>query len=141
MAELKTKRNRKSVKKFLAGVEHGGRRKDAQEVCAIMEEVTGLKPEMWGDSMVGFGSYTYEYASGRGGEWFVSGFSPRKTSLTVYIMAGFKPFGDLLEKLGKHKTSRGCLYINRLDQIDKRVLRTLIRKSVALMKKNDKKKC
>lgn len=96
MAELKTKRNRKSAKKFVDGVKDAGRRKNARKIMALMEEVTGAKPEMWGDSIVGFGTYRYEYESGRAGEWFLTGFSPRKTSLTLYIMSGFTRYQELL---------------------------------------------
>ena len=135
MAELKTQRNRKSVKKFIDGVEKAGRREDAHKVLALMEEITSEKAEMWGDSIVGFGSYTYKYESGRGGEWPLVGFSPRKSNLTLYIMSGFSKYEELLRKLGKHKTGKACLYINRLEDIDMKILRQLVTESVAYMKK------
>ena len=135
MAELKTKRNRNSVRKFLSGVEHAGRREDAGEVLKMMEKITGETAEMWGDSLVGFGSYRYKYASGRSGEWFLTGFSPRKQSLTIYIMSGFSRHEKYLAKLGKHKSSKSCLYINRLDDVDRKVLGRMIRDSVAVRRR------
>ena len=137
MAELKTKRNRKSVKKFLDGVENVRRREDAHKVRALMEEVTGEKPEMWGDSIVGFGSYRYCYGSGREGEWLLTGFSPRKANLTLYIMSGFSRYQELLGKLGKHKTGKSCLYINRLEDVDMKVLRRLVKESVKHLKQGE----
>jgi hypothetical protein len=138
MAELKTKRNRGSVQKFLDGVENPARREDAKTVLALMEEVTGERPEMWGDSIVGFGSYHYCYESGREGDWFLTGFSPRKANLTLYIMAGFSRYEELLGKLGKHKTGKSCLYLNRLDGIDMDVLRRLVSESVAHLRQSEK---
>ena len=138
MAELKTKRNRKSVRKFIAAVENDRRRADAEVVLDLMEEVMGEKPAMWGDSMVGFGSYRYKYESGREGEWFVTGLSPGKARLSLYIMAGFSRYQDLLEKLGKHKTGSCCLYINRLEDVDLKVLRKIIKDSAARVKRSDK---
>jgi hypothetical protein len=137
MAELKTQRNRKSVTKFLAGVKDAKRRQDAKKVLALMKDVTGEKPEMWGDSIVGFGTYRYKYESGREGEWMVTGFSPRKANLTLYIMSGFSKYQELLGGLGKHKTGKSCLYINRLEDVDLTVLRRLIRESVAHVKRSE----
>ena len=138
MAELKTKRNRKSAKKFLDGVKDAGRREDARKVMAMMEEVTRAKPEMWGDNIVGFGTYRYEYESGRSGEWFLTGFAPRKANLTLYIMSGFSRYQELLGKLGKHKAGRSCLYINHLDDVDMSVLRRLVKESVAHVRRREK---
>jgi len=138
VAELKTKRNQKSVKKFLDSVENRRRREDAWAVKAMMEELTGEKAEMWGDSIVGFGSYHYKYASGREGDWFVTGFSPRKVSLTLYVMSGFSRYQELMAKLGKHKTGSSCLYINRLEDVDSKILRRLIKESVAHLRRSDK---
>ena len=138
MAELKTKRNQKSVKKFLDSVENRRRREDAWAVKAMMEELTGEKAEMWGDSIVGFGSYHYKYTSGREGDWFVTGFSPRKVSLTLYVMSGFSRYQELMAKLGKHKTGSSCLYINRLEDVDSKILRRLIKESVAHLRRSDK---
>lgn len=129
MAELKTKPNKKSVEKFLNEVSNEQKRKDSFEILKLMEKVTKLKPEMWGDSLVGFGKYHYKYKSGREGEWFTTGFSPRKQNLTLYIMSGLKNYEDLLKKLGRYKTSKGCLYINKLEDINLNVLKEILTKS------------
>ncbi len=100
-----------------------------------MKQVTKEEPKMWRNSMVGFGSYHNKYESGREGDWFVTGFSPRKQNLTIYIMVGFERYADLLKKLGKHKTSKSCLYINRLEDINQSVLKELITKSVKNLSK------
>jgi len=135
MAELKTKENRASVKKFLVGIDDDRRRKDCLAVLEIMRKVTGAEPRMWGSSIVGFGAYHYEYDSGREGEWFLTGFSPRKQNLTLYVMSGFSQYAALLDKLGKFKTGKACLYVNKLEDVDVRVLKRLIERSVAHMKK------
>lgn len=128
MAELKTMQTAASVDAFLAGVDNETRRRgDALLVKEIMERVTGWEPKMWGPSIVGFGRYHYKYDSGREGDYLVTGFSPRKQALTVYIMPGFSGFPNLMERLGKHKTGRSCLYINKLEDVDLAVLEELIR--------------
>ena len=132
--ELKTQKNTASVKDFLARVPDERRQKDARAVSALMEEVTGEKPAMWGASMVGFGTYHYKYASGQEGDWPLVGFSPRKDSLTLYIMPGFAEYTELLGKLGKHKTGRSCLYIKSLDDVHIPTLKTIVRQSVKQMK-------
>jgi hypothetical protein len=99
-----------------------------------MKDVTGEEPKMWGQGIVGFGTYHYVYASGREGDWPLAGFSPRKRNLTLYIMAGFKRYDDLMSKLGKYKTGKSCLYINKLDDIDLDVLRELVHHSIEYMK-------
>jgi hypothetical protein len=132
---LKTQRNAGSVKQFLDKVPDERRRDDARAVSALMEDVTGEKPAMWGTSMVGFGSYHYKYESGQEGDWPLVAFAPRKDSLTLYIMPGFKEYSGLLEKLGKHKTGRSCLYIKSLDDVHVPTLKTLVRQSVKHMKK------
>lgn len=129
MAELKTQPHEGSVEAFLNGVEDDGKREDAFALLKLMEEVTGEAATMWGDSIVGFGSYHYRYASGREGDWFLTGFSPRKRNLTLYIMAGFDRYDALLEKLGKFKTGKSCLYLKRLADVDLDVLRELVRQS------------
>jgi hypothetical protein len=101
----------------------------------IMRKATGAEPKMWGSSIVGFGAYHYRYANGREGDWFLTGFSPRKQNLTLYIMGGFEQHAELLKSLGKHKTGKGCLYINRLDDIDLPTLRKLVKRSVQHMRK------
>lgn len=130
MAELKTKQNDASVEAFLQGVEDPRQRHDAFRVLELMKEITAEPPKMWGTSMVGFGSYHYKYASGREGDWFLTGFSPRKGSLTLYIMPGLDQYGALLQQLGKHKTGKSCLYIKRLDDVDLSTLRELVGLSV-----------
>jgi hypothetical protein len=133
-SQLKTQRNRSSVKAFLAGVADERKRRDAMAVSEIMQAITGEKPAMWGTSMVGFGSYHYKYDSGQEGDWPLVGFSPRKDSLTLYIVPGFKEYGELLRKLGKHKTGVSCLYIKSLEDIHVPTLKTLVRESVKHMK-------
>ncbi len=130
MAELKTQETAASVDEFLAGVENTRRREDATEVVAIMRELSGLEPKMWGKSVIGFGSYDYTYASGRSGTWMRIGLSPRKQNLVVYIMDGYSEREALMAKLGKHKTGKSCLYLNKLDDIDRDILRKLIRTSL-----------
>lgn len=136
MAELKTKPTKVSVAKFLKSVENPVRREDARTVKKLIDRITGWKAKMWGPSIVGYGQYHYKYASGREGDFFVTGFSPRKTNLVVYIMPGYVDYGPLLKKLGKYKIGKSCLYINKLVDIDLNVLETLIRRSVSHMKKN-----
>lgn len=134
MAENKTKETEASVDAFLAGVEHTKRREDALVVKDMMQRLTGYEPKMWGSSIVGFGSYDYVYDSGRSGTFMLTGFSPRKTALTLYIMPGFARAEALMSKLGKYKTGKSCLYINKLEDIDMSVLEELIVDSVAFMK-------
>ena len=136
MAELKTQKNDASVEDFLNAVANEKRREDSFVVNGLMKEVTGEQPAMWGDSIVGFGTYRYKYASGREGEWPVTGFSPRKQSLTLYIMDGFEEYDSLLENLGKYKTGKSCLYINKLEDVDLPILRKLITQSVAHVSKS-----
>lgn len=133
MSELKTKANDQSVADFLAGVEPAVRREDALVILHMMQEVTGDVPKMWGNSIVGFGEYHYHYESGREGNWFRMGFSPRKQNLTLYIMNGFTGVHGLLERLGKYKTGKSCLYINKLRDVDLAVLRELMEESVRYM--------
>ncbi len=135
MAEPKTKKNRASVKAFLEGVANERRRKDCAAVVDIMREITGERPAMWGTSLIGFGSYAYRYDSGRSGEWPLTAVSPRKQNLVIYIMPGFSGAEKLMDKLGKHKTGKSCLYVNKLDDIHLPTLKTLIRRSVAALRK------
>lgn len=128
-AEPKTKPTDASVADFLDAVPHPGRRADGRVIAELMAQVTGEKPVMWGPSIVGYGSYR-----GPTGDWPIIGFSPRKANLVLYIMRGFKDSADLLEKLGKHKTGGGCLYLTRLDGVDMGALRTLCEESVAYMR-------
>jgi len=131
MAELKTKQNTQSVSAFLDSLADEKRRQDCYTVLELMEKVTGEKPAMWGDVIIGFGNQHYRYESGREIDWFQVGFSPRKQNLTLYLTNGFESRRDLLSRLGKHKTSKSCLYINRLVDVDLSVLEELIALSVA----------
>jgi hypothetical protein len=133
MAELKTQKTDASVEEYLNAVEDEGKRKDSFAILDLMREVTGEEPAMWGSSIIGFGSYRYKYASGREGEWFVTGFAPRKRNLTLYIMSGFDDYDALLADLGKYKTGKSCLYVNKLEDIDLDTLRELVKRSVAHM--------
>lgn len=135
MAEPKTKPTKASVEKFLNQVPDETRREDCFKVAKMMEEITGYKPQMWGPSIVGFGTYRYKYESGREGDWPITGFSPRKQDLTLYIMPGFAEHGDLMEQLGKHRTGKSCLYIKRLSDVHVPTLKKLIRESVKRMHK------
>jgi nucleoid DNA-binding protein len=135
MAELKTKKNKASVAKFLSQVENEQKRKDSNQLLNIFTEVTKQKPVMWGTSIVGFGSYHYKYKSGQEGDWPLTGFSPRKQNISIYIMPGFKEYKDLMKKLGTYKTAVSCLYIKRLSDIHIPTLKQLIQRSVADMKK------
>ena len=134
MAENKTKPTNVRVSDFLNGVENPTRRADAKKVASIMRRITGKRAAMWGPSMVGYGKYHYHYQSGRKGEWMLTGFSPRKQALTIYIMPGFSRFRDLMAKLGKYKTGKSCLYIRRLADVDETVLERLIGESVSYMR-------
>ena len=133
MVELKTRETDAGVDAFLDGVANDKRRQDARVVLDMMARITGWPPKMWGDSIVGFGSYRYRYASGHGGVSFITGFSPRKQALTVYIMQGFSRYDALMSRLGKYKIGKSCLYVNKLEDIDLAVLEELIRLSVAFM--------
>ena len=130
MAANKTAPTRASVNKFLAGIESETQRKDALAVADMMQKITQLEPKMWGPSLVGYGKYHYRYERGREGDWFLTGFSPRKAALTLYIMGGFSDEAELMAKLGKHKTGKSCLYVKKLEDVDTKVLKQLIRKSV-----------
>jgi hypothetical protein len=129
MAELKTKQNDQSVEAFLNSIPDERKRQDSFTILEVMKEATGEQPKMWGDSIIGFGNIHYRYASGREGDWFLSGFSPRKQNLTLYIISGFEEYDQMMQKLGKHKTGKSCLYINRLADIDLPTLKELVRQS------------
>lgn len=138
MAELKTTRTGASVTEFIAGIEDERQRKDSKTLVKLMKSVTNSAPKMWGPSIVGFGSYRYEYASGRTGDWMLTGFSPRKGKLSIYVMSGFKDEAPLMSKLGKYTSGKSCLNVKRLDDVDLKVLEQLVSKSVAYMKKTYK---
>lgn len=131
MAGLKTRPSGASVEAFVEGIADDTRRGECRAVLDLMRRVTGAEPEMWGASIVGFGSYHYRYASGREGDWFLTGFSPRRRDLTLYIMSGFEGHQDLLLRLGPHKTGKSCLYVKRLSDLDVAVLEELVAASVA----------
>ncbi|MXY25114.1 MAG: DUF1801 domain-containing protein [Acidobacteria bacterium] len=135
MAELKTKKNKADVGAFLDAIENEKRRQDCRAVVDLMADATGEAPAMWGDSIIGFGSYHYQYATGREGDWMATGVSPRKQNLTVYIMTGFDRHDALMKRLGRYRTGRSCLYINKLEDVDLAVLRELVRESFAKVSK------
>jgi hypothetical protein len=137
-AELKTKVNEASVEDFLNTISDEQIRADCLEIAKLMQQVTKAEPKMWGSSIVGFGSYHYKGASGREGDWMLVGFSPRKQNLTLYIMAGFDRYDELMKKLGKFSTGKSCLYIKKLADVDKKVLKELVSESVQFMKKVSK---
>ena len=136
MAENKTKPTNASVSAFINNIEDRQLRADLKIVSAMMRKATGANAKMWGARMVGFGQYHYKYDSGREGDFLLTGFAPRKKGLTLYIMVGFSQFDSLMKKLGKYKTGRSCLYINRLSDVDEKVLEQLINRSVKNMHKN-----
>jgi hypothetical protein len=138
MAELKTKPQSGSVKEFLKSIPDQRKRKDALILLDVFQKITGERPTLWGSAIVGFGDYHYRSErTGREGDWFLTGFSPRKQNLTLYIMSGFERYGPLLKALGKHKLGKGCLYINSLEDVDMAVLKQLLQKSVADMRKSN----
>lgn len=130
MAELKTKPTDNDVTAFLNRIEDQQKREDAFAILEMMREATGAEPKMWGESIIGFGDYHYRYASGREGDWFQVGFSPRKQSLTLYLTYGYEEKTDLLGALGKYKTGKACLYVKRLSDVNQDTLKQLIRSSV-----------
>ncbi len=134
MADYKTQPTAKSVPEFLEQIEDPKRRADCKTIAALMEKLSGSKPKMWGDSIVGFGDYRYKYASGREGDWFLAVFSPRKQNLTLYIMGYLEYYPDHLEKLGKFKNGKGCLYIKQLEDVDMNVLESMIATSIKRLK-------
>ena len=135
MAELKTKVNTGSVHKFLDGIADEAKRRDSYLLLKMMEKATKDEARMWGDSIVGFGDYHYVGKSGREGDWFLAGLSPRKQNLTLYMLGGWEQYDELLAKLGKYSLGKGCLYIKRLDDVNMPVLNKLIAEAVKHAKK------
>lgn len=135
MAENKTKPTVQKVSEFIAGIEDRQKRADCREVMKLMSGITGNRAKMWGSSIVGYGKYHYKYESGREGDFFLTGFSPRKQALTLYIVSGFSINPELMEKLGKYKTGKSCLYVKKLDDVNREVLAQLITESVAYIRK------
>jgi hypothetical protein len=135
MAELKTKVSKASVEKFLNSVKDEQKRKDSFKILEMMKKITKEEPKMWGPSIVGFGSYHYKYASGHEGDMCIAGFSPRKEALTIYLVPGFQKNKSLIQKFGKYKTGKSCLYIKKLADVDLKVLEKLISDSYKYMMK------
>jgi hypothetical protein len=135
MAEPKTKLTEASVDDFLSSFPDETR-KDCYEILKMMKQATKSEPKMWGTSIIGFGTYHYVYASGREGDWPPVGFSPRKQNFTLYFMSGVERHSALLKKLGKHTVGKGCIYIKRLSDVDKKVLKEIIAQSFKVMKAN-----
>lgn len=127
--ELKTKVNDASVIDFLNKIEDDRKREESFQLLDLLSKITGEEPKMWGGSIIGFGSYHYKYASGQEGDWMKIGFSPRKQKMSIYIMSGFDKLQNHLEKLGKHKIGKGCLYVNKLTDIDINILEKLVLES------------
>ena len=135
MAEPKTKPTRTNVEAFLNKIPDEARREDAFRIVEMMKEITGEEPKMWGPAIVGFGKEAVEYADGTSLDWLATGFSPRKQNMTLYVMSSSPKQPELLAKLGKHTTSRSCLYIKRLSDVDEKVLERLIKDCVTYRKK------
>jgi hypothetical protein len=138
MAENKTKPTKVSVASYLASIKSEGRRKDCETLSKLMTKITKSPAVMWGPSIVGFGNYHYVYESGREGDMCIAGFSSRKDAIVVYLMAEFTGKAELLKKLGKHKTGKGCLYLKNLDDVDPKVLEKLVVDSIAELKRRNK---
>lgn len=138
MAELKTKKTDASVSKFLNSIPDEQKRADCLAIVAIMRQITRAEPKLWGPSIIGFGDYHYKYASGHEGDWFLTGFAPRKAEITFYISGCLDSGSPALKTLGKYKTGKGCLYVKRLSDIHLPSLKTLIRESVSRLKKKAK---
>ncbi len=137
MPEVKTKPTGEDVESFLSAISDEKKRRDCFTLLEMMRQITNTEPKLWASSMVGFGDHHYKYASGHEGDTFIIGFSPRKQYLTLYILAGFEGEQQLLEKLGKHKTGKGCLYINTLEDVHLPTLRSLIQHSLEHKRKNN----
>lgn len=136
MAQLKTQKNKKSPTAFIKSIDDPQKRKDCNELLKFFKSITKNQPKMWGDNIIGFGSYHYKSErSSQEGDWYMTGFSPIKTGLSIYIISGFSDYTDLLKKLGKHKHSVGCLYINNLNDINIPILKKIIKDCVKVMKK------
>lgn len=135
MAEQKTKPSNADVREYLQAVEPAVRREDALTLVELMERISGQTPRMWGDSMIGFGSYHYRYESGHEGDSFRVGFAPRKNALSVYIMPGYQDYAEILQRLGKHSKGKACLYLKKLSDVDLSVLEELIQRALRDMER------
>ena len=135
MKQNKTQRTDNSVSLFLDQIEPEQKRKDSHALVALMSQITAEKPKLWGTSIIGFGDYHYKYKSGREGDWFLAGFSPRKNALTVYLMCDLSHEGLDFDGLGKYKLSKGCLYFKKIEDVDLNVLTQIIKDSIEIIKK------
>lgn len=133
MAELKTKVTEESVKDYIDAIEDVQQKKDCKQLLKLMKTITKAQPKLWSHGAIGFGTYKYKGASGRTGEWYMTGFSPRKQNISIMLVSGFGHNKDLLKKLGKHKTGGGCLYVKKLEDIDTKVLEELIKRNMKKM--------
>ena len=140
MAELKSKKTEDSIEEYINGLKDPQQKEDSKELLKIMKKITKKTPKLWSHGAIGFGTYTYKGASGRTGEWYLTGFSPRKQNISILLMAGFSHNKDLLKKLGKHKLGGGCLYIKSLKDVDKKVLEELIRTNLVKFQEIQKEK-
>lgn len=134
MAENKTQPTRQSVTAFINSIDDKQKRADIRKIAAMMRRATGARATMWGDSIIGFGQYHYKYASGREGDFLITGFSPRKNAISVYIMGGFERMSALMKRLGKFKTGKSCLYVKRLADVDEDILEQVVARSVEYMR-------
>jgi len=137
-SDNKTTPSAAPVDEFLNSIGHETRRADGFALLELFNRITGLKPKMWGPSIIGYGRYHYQYESGREGDFLITGFSPRKNALSIYIMPGYRDMSEILARLGKHKTGKSCLYINKLADIDLSVLEEIVLDGIAYMKTNYK---
>lgn len=131
---LKTQPGKQPPIQYVNELEHPQRKADAKVLLSLFDRVTGLKARMWGDSMIGYGQYHYRYESGREGDWFLTGFSPRKSNLVIYIMPGYQDLSSMLARLGKHRLGKSCLYINKLSDVDLNVLEEIIHFGLKIMR-------
>jgi len=129
MPELKTKKNEASVEKFINTIPDEQKRKDAVAILEMMKQASKLEPKMWGGSIIGFGEVHYKYESGHEGDTCLMGFSPRKQNISLYLPGGYKAYSAELNQLGKYKTGKGCLYINKLNDVDTAVLKNIFKKA------------
>ena len=131
MAENQTKATDADVAAFIAGIRHPTRRADAVMLDAMFRRITGWQPRMWGPMTIGYGAYSYRYASGREGTVLATGFAPLMSRLSLYVMPGYADMAELLDRLGKHRTGKACLYINKLADVDLDVLEEILRRGLA----------
>lgn len=135
MSENKTKLTKVNVNDFVNQIEDPVQKEDTLKIIHVMQEITGEEPKLWGDSIIGFGEYRYKYASGREGDWFLTGVSPRKNNTSLYLSYGYENHTDLMDKLGKYKTGKACLYIKKLEDVNEAILKELISRSAEEVKK------